>query len=411
MRRKNFIPYLYSILILISVVGLTFINTFVINQYQIRDKFAIRYVAAKQWMGTGASPYAEEVSDLAESILLERQYENINQEDTHLFEPVYFILFYLPLSLLKFSIAKAIWMTLIELALIFLVILSIQITGWRLHWLEKVLLILLVLLSYPAVKGILFGDPLIITVFILIFVVYLIQKGHDTSTGLLLAVFAFSSEIAVIFTLFILAWSLSRGMKAVAFTFLAGLATMVVISLLFFGNWFPVWGKAFINLYPGINWLQTPLMRISNTITGAERQLNLILHIGLILFMLLEWFGAFGKKGRIFVWKISLTLVIIYFLNFWSKPGYLLLTIPGLFFMLRFFSERWKLFGKIFSWILIIGIFVLYWSLFNTRGSWFSVDLSLVLLLLPAIVFIGLQWIRWWALKLPPVSLPEKIKR
>ena len=335
-------------------------------------------------------------------------FEIENQADIHIVEPIYFIFFYLPLSLLEFSLAKAIFMTLIEVAIVFIVFLSIQITGWHLHWIEKLLLIIGGLLSYPAVRAILFGDAIIVSIFLIVLAIYLLQKGHDTSVGLLLAIFAFSSEIGIILTLFLLIWSFSRDMKSVLWTFLAGLASLVVISFLFFGNWIPDWTKSFINLYPGIDWLRTPLMRISAPIVGAERQLNYILHIGLIIYLLLEWFGAFGKRGRIFVWKISLTMVIIYFFNLWSKPEYLFLLLPGLFFMLRFFSERWKLFGKIFSWFLIIGFFGLYWSLFNDRGNWFSVDLSLILLLVPTVVLIGLQWIRWWALKLPSVSFQEK---
>ena len=408
MRRKNILPYLYSVLILVGIIGLTFINTLLVDQFQIRDKFAIRYVAARQWVEKGTSPYAQVVSTLSETTLTELDFEIENQEDIHILEPIYFIFFYLPLSLLEFSLAKAIFMTLIEVAIGFIILMSIKITGWRLHWIEKLLLIIGGLFSYPALRVILFGNPLIVSIFLLVLAIYLIQKGHDTSAGLLLAIFAFSSEIGIILTLFLLIWSFSRDMKSVLWTFLAGLASLVVISFLFFGNWIPDWTKSFINLYPGIDWLRTPLMRISATIAGGERQLNYILHIGLIIYLLLEWFGAFGKRGRIFVWKISLTMVIIYFFNIWSKPEYLFLLLPGLFFMLRFFSERWKIFGKIFSWLLIIGFFGLYWLLFNARGNWFSVDLSMILLLVPTVVFIGLQWIRWWALKLPSVSFPEK---
>ena len=404
MKRRNLTPYFLSLLILLFLVGLTVGNLFLAERFQIRDKFAVRYVAAKLWMGKGISPYSLEVSNTASDILSERNYEIENPEDIAILEPVFFIFLYLPLSLLKFDISRAIWLTLIELSIMGTVFLSIKIAGWKIHVVEMILLILFGILFYPGVKSILFGNPLPISVFLFILAIYLIFIKQETSAGIILALSTFSLEIGFIITLFLLIWCLFQKQYMIVLLLLAGVGTFSLVSWLMFGNWTPEWLSVFIRINPGYSWISTPVMRITSAFTGGRVALNYIVHISLVIYMLLEWFGAFGKKARIILWKAFITLVIVYFVNLWSKPEYLYLLIPGLFFILRFLNERWKFVGKIIGWLIILLILIGYWLIFTQKGNWFSVEPSAILLLLPFIVFIGLQWVRWWALKLPDIQ-------
>lgn len=405
LKRRNLLPYFLSLLILLFLVGLTVGNLYLAERFQIREKYAVRYVAAKLWMGEGISPYASEVSNKASEILAERNYEIENPEDIAILEPVYFILFFIPLSLLKFELSRAIWLTLIEISILATVFLSIKIVGWKVRSAEILLLSLFGILFYPGVKSILFGNPLPISIFLFILAIYLILIKHDTSAGLILALSISSIEIGFIITIFLLIWCLFQKQYLSLLLFLAGFGTLFLISWLLFGNWIPQWFSVFIRINPGYSWISTPLMRITSAFKGGQVVLNYIVHISLVIYMLLEWFGAFGKKQRIFIWKVLLTLAIVYLINLWSKPEYLYLLVPGLFFILRFLNERWRIIGKIIGWLLITLILVGYWLIFKQKGDWFSVEPSAILLLLPFVVLIGLQWVRWWALKLPEIQL------
>jgi hypothetical protein len=409
LKSRNLTPYFLSILILLFLVGLTAGNLYLAERFQVRDKYAVRYVAAKLWMGKGISPYSPEVSYTASEILSERKYEIENPADIAILEPVYFILLYIPLSLLKFDLSRAIWLTLIELSIMATVFLSIKIAGWKVHLAEIILLILFGMLFYPGVKSILFGNPLPISVFLFIMAIYLILIKQETSAGIILVIITSSIEIGIIITIFLLAWCISQKQYLILLIFLGGIVTLFTVSILLFGNWIPEWLSVFLRINPGYSWISTPVMRITSAFKGGRVVLNYIVHISLIIYMLLEWFGAFKKNTRIFIWKTLLTLVIVYLLNLWSKPEYLYLLFPGLFFILRFLSERWKILGKIISWFIILLILVGYWFIFNQKGNWFSVEPSAILLLLPFVILIGLQWVRWWALKLPEIQQENKV--
>ena len=403
MKSKNFIPYILSLLILILLIGLTVGNLYLAERFQIRDKFAVRYAAAKLWMGKGISPYSPEVSNTASEILIERNFEIVNPEDLAILEPVFFVLLYLPFALLKYDLSRAIWLTLIELSIMATMFLSIRIAGWKIRNIEMIILILFGLLFYPGVKSILNGNPLPISIFLFTLAIYFILIKQETSAGIILAFATSSTELGFIITIFLLVWCFSQKQYMSLLTYFAGLATLFVASILLFGNWIPEWLSVFLRIYPGYTWISTPIMRITSAFKGGQVALNYIFHISLFIYMLFEWFGAFGKKARIFVWKVLLTLVIVYLINLWSKPEYLFLLIPGLFFIMRFLNERWRIIGKIVGWLIVLIILAVYWLIFTQKGDWFSVEPSAVLLLLPLIVFIGLQWIRWWALKLPDV--------
>jgi len=403
LKSRNFTPYILSLLIFLFLIGLTAGNFYLAERFQIRDNFAVRYVAAKLWMGKGVSPYSPEVTNTASEILSERDFEIENPEDIAIMEPVFFVLFYIPLSLLQFDLSRAIWLTLIELSIMATIFLSIRIAGWKLHRIEAILLIILGLLFYPGVKGILFGSPLTISIFLFILAIYFILIKQETSAGIILALAISSIEIGFIITIFLLVWCLSHKQYMSLLIFLAGLATLFIASILLFGNWIPEWLSVLLKIFPGYSWISTPVMRVTTAFSGGQVALNYIVHISLIIYMLFEWFGAFGKKTRIFVWKVLLTLVIVYLINLWSKPEYLYLLIPGLFFIIRFLNERWRILGKITGWLLVLLIIVGNWLIFVQKGNWFNVEPSAILLLLPLIVLIGLQWVRWWALKLPDI--------
>ncbi|MCJ7693924.1 MAG: glycosyltransferase 87 family protein [Anaerolineaceae bacterium] len=405
MRKKNLIPILLSLLIISGFILLIIVNITVAREHQIRDQFAIRYVVAKSWIGEGISPYNQSNSTLAETILEERGYEIKNIEDIRFVEPVFYLLFYIPFSFLNFDLSRAIWILVIEASISASILLSLRITGWKVHWIEKILLILFALIWFPGLRSILFGNSIPIYIFLFILVIYLLIERKTTAAGLLLALTVGSLEIGIIISIFLLIWSISHKELSVLWSFLLGLVFLFTISFILFPGWLPEYAKEFIMVYPGFSWISTPLMRISNTFKGAQEPLKFIINIGLVVYMLIEWFGSFRKKGRIFIWKTLLTFVIVYLINFRSSPEYLMLTIPGLFFIFRFLEDRWKILGKIIVWVTIAGITYGYWQDFVNKGGWYFVAPSLILIFVPLLCFFGLQWVRWWALVRPPIEM------
>lgn len=401
MHRKNIVPYLVSLTIALTIIGITVGNYYLANNLQIRDEFAPRWLSARIWIQDGTLPYDDDIVIATNNMLTDRGYSNESLDGLRFTEPAYNLILYLMFGLLEYDIAHAIWLTLIEVAVGASVYFSIKISGWKLHQSEFIILLLLGLLWYPGVKNILVSSSQILFVFMMILAIYLILNEQGTAAGFLMAFVFGTIEVSILVAIFMIVWQLSRRDSSVLWSYVAGLGFLFVISFILFPGWLAEWFRVFLMQFPQLSWFNTPLMRIASALPGAELPLNYGLHIGFAFYLLLEWFGAFGKKGRIIAWKAALTLSVAYLFNFQSQSAYLLLLFPALFMILRFFCERWKIFGRIISWLILISLALGYWIIFKTRGGWYLVEPSMILLSLPLIVLVGLNWIRWWALQRP----------
>jgi hypothetical protein len=109
-----------------------------------------------------------------------------------------------------------------------------------------------------------------------------------------------------------------------------------------------------------------------------------------------------GKSERVFRWNLLATMVIAYLLNIRGSIDSIFLIYPASFLIFRFFSERWGMVGKIISWVIVSAMFVSSWLLFlPVEIISLSIDLPILNYGIPIIIFIGMNWIRWWAVKIP----------
>lgn len=401
MRRRILQPYLLSLLVIVVCVGLVMINLELGRVFPFQDQFASNWIAARDWIDDGTSPYSEVVSSEIKAWLQENGFDTLNPKTLIFSAPAFHLLPYLMFGFLDYSLSRAIWMLIIEIALFVSILICLKISDWKVHPVERGILVLVGLSWYPSVKAILFADPIPIFILCVLLAFWLATKEHGTAAGLLLAFTTMVVEVSILFAIFLIIWRLTRRDNSMLIAYLSGIAFQLVIAWILFPGWFQEWFSIMIQLYPGTSIFSTPLMRFAYLFPGAFGPLITILHLSVLLVLLLEWFGAFGKKGLITVWKGAMTLTLLYLINVQSQPSYLFLLFPGLFLFTRFLSERWKLFGKILSWFLILLLTASIWISFFQKGAWNQVEPSFVLLLMPLVVFLGMHWIRWWALQKP----------
>ena len=106
-------------------------------------------------MRTGASPYGDSTHKATLELLEANGNEPAGSSQGRFYDPAWYVLFYLPISFVPYPIARAIWMTFIELSLVLSVFLSIRIAGLKLTIPESLLMSFLVLVFYPLFKTIL----------------------------------------------------------------------------------------------------------------------------------------------------------------------------------------------------------------------------------------------------------------
>ena len=393
--------YWITLLSIVGVVGLVFLKLNLSEQFAHQDEFAPRWVAAKQWMTEGTSPYDREVFEQTQALWKPYGYTADEVSQGHYLDLVWNLFLFLPFSFLPYLVARAIWMTIISLALFFSIWFGFDLAGVRFHPIEKVLIALPITLSYPSFKLILNASILPLYVFFMIIGTKKALEGRSTAAGIYLLLSFGMFPLSLILAIFFAIWLGSRRDSGFLSIYLVGFAFLLVISLILFPGWIPEWFANLVQVHPDLSWVDTPLMRIADFFPGAYQPLAISLHVLTLFMLLVEWYGLPESGERQIRWKALLTMNLISFLNPASSAVYLLLVWPGLFLFFNFLDEKWKIGGKILSWTIFLILLNRFWTDFQNTQNWSSIESTMVSVLLPIVALIGLEWTRWWAMESP----------
>ena len=399
--------YWISLLAIAGVVGLVFLNLNLSEQFVHQDEFAPRWVAAKQWMTEGTSPYDREVFEQTQALWETYGYTEDDFSQGHYLDLVWNLILFLPFSFLPYLVARAIWMTITTLALFFSVWFGFDLAGVRFHPIEKVLIALLITLSYPCFKLILNASVLPLYVFFMILGTKKALEWRSTAAGIYFLISFGMFPLSLILAIFFVIWLGSQRDSGFLSIYLSGLAFLLVTSLILFPGWIPEWFANFVQVHPDLSWVDTPLMRMAAFFPGAYQPLAISLHVLTLFILLVEWYSLPESGERQIRWKALLTLNLISFLNPTSSAVYLLLVWPGLFLFFEFLDEKWKIGGKIVSWTVFLILLNRFWTDFQNTQNWSSTESTVVSVLLPIVALIGLEWTRWWAMESPKPLIEE----
>lgn len=397
------------VLVLIVLTGLTILNLNLQKTYIGPDDFAPRWTAARIWMQQGLLPYDEKVLAETRTIQQDHGFRADEFGEGRFVEPAFYVYFYLPFALLEFPLARAIWMTLTAVAYLASAVLALNLASARFKFLEAAAIVLLSLLIYPSWKLVLQASIVPVYICLLLLAAHLAFNGNSSGAAILLFICTGILPISIVVAIFLGIWRAQHRDTAFIGLYLAGNLFLVLSALILFPGWIGAWFANFIRLYPNLEWINTPLMRAAQVFPNGGRIIALILHGLLLLMVLVEWYGAFSRERRLVQWKLLLTLNVFYFFNLTSHGAYLLLTLPGLYMILRFFSEKWHLTGKIISWTIYLGLILAYWRRSTGLALSSGYEPSLIILLIPFITFLGLQWFRHWATVSPVARVDRNL--
>lgn len=403
-RRSTLSQYLVIAIILLFIISLGFLSTKVMTLVPFTDEFVIPWAAGRAWLLEGKNPYDLIPRPSIESNISNSGYLANIPDTTGLSIPLINLVFYLPFSVLPYEISRIIWTTLITICVVIIIYLALLISKWKTHLIEKLIVILLFSFWLPGASTIISGQlsPLIISLIML--GIYFIMGEQDNAAGFILSLSIGSLPLSIIIMISLLIWSISHRRWSILVSYFAGAAFQIIISLLLLPSWPMDWLQTILKTIENGNWLQTPLMELSSRLPGIETFLLVFLH-SIILIYLLVLFVTIRKKNKLmFIWKLSMILVLSVFLSLQMRLSGLFYVLPGAFLVFQFWSERWKWKGKIASWVCMLLVVVGSWLVLNPDIHFIDRITEPALFLgFPTFVFIGLIGIRWWALEIPRI--------
>jgi hypothetical protein len=396
--------YLFVGLILLGILGFGLLISITMQKVSFDDYFILPWSAGRTWLLEASDPYGS-ISQNTQEVIRSAEYFAKQPSQEILLLPLFNLLLYLPFSLIPYGISRILWVTLLSIFSGGCVFLILRLSEWKLSLFERILAIIFGVFWYPGAYTILSGQLSPIILFIFLFAIVLLQNDQDTTAGLLLSLTFGSLPMAVIFTIGMLIWTISRRRWFVIIAYFSGVAFQIVISILLMPNWIMSWFNNIFSIYETIGWINTPLVSFAGLLPGISNFLVIFLHIIVGILLLFEIIMISRASGRVFIWRMFILLIISYFFHIQFSMAHLVLIIPGLFFVFRFMSERWGGWGRIFSWILLCILFVGSWFLFLPENRFTDSNLNPVLSIgLPVIVLMGLFYSRWWVHRIPKLD-------
>lgn len=407
---KSITTIFLVILVLAILGGLGWANSLYASRHPGEKDFFVPWLAARTFLQYGDSPYSEPTTQRLQVVYYGRLAVE-GQDPLRLSIPFPVELFYFPFALVPdYALARGLWMTCLEIALVTLAFLSLRLTGWKpSRTLLPVFLIFSVLWVYGFLP--LAGSHAVIFVALATAGLLLaLLDGRDELAGALMVFPFFMPEIAGPLVIFLIWWAIFNRRGRILSGFLMTLASLVAVSFFILLDWFMPFLRGWVshmNYQPGFtfgslftSWWPALGPRLGWALTGF-----------MLVVLFFEWRNVRRKDFRHFLWTAGLTLAGTPLIGLPVIPqDYVLLFFPLVLFI-SILAERWS---RPARWgvagLVLLAIFFGFWSVIvGLIISEASTALTSVLVLtFPILLVIGLYWMRWWAVR-PPRTWSDRL--
>ncbi|GAB4498872.1 MAG: hypothetical protein OHK0052_12890 [Anaerolineales bacterium] len=402
----GWLTLLSVVLGLAVLIGLTSVNLNFTRQNPGGNDFLVQWVGTRALLIDGLSPYDPQVSLRIQQMVYSRPAQTGENEMVYVY-PLYSQIFFVPFALFAdYALARALWMTTLQVLFVTVGLLSLRLTRWQpAPWLLGVYLLFTVL-WYHGVRTIINGNEVGLTAFFVVAALLATRANLDELAGILAAFSTIKPQIVVLWIPLLLLWAFSwRRWRLIAW-FFGSMALLIGLGILFVPDW--LWQNLReILRYPGYNPPGSPQAVFALYLPGAGRQLGLGLSIFLGLVMLSEWVLAWRKEFNAFLWTSCLTLLITQWSGIQTDPGnFIVLFLP----LVLVWAMLEKRYGAPARWVnlaLILLLLIGLWWIFIATIEYGDqpVQSPLMFFPLPLFLFIGLYWVRWWAVRSDPPTL------
>jgi hypothetical protein len=403
--------FLITIILLIGVLaGITWVNYRFSVQNPGGNDFLARWVGANKWLLEGLSPYDDRVSLETQELIYGHPADPEAGEDkNHFIYPMYSMVFFGPFGLLDYTIARAIWMTILEVAAVALVWISLRVANWRTSFWMTAFLVLFSLIWYHGARTIILGQFAVINAFMIALAIYLIRNEQDFSAGVLLALSTIKPQMVYLLVPFVFIWAYSVRRFRILSGFLVTFAILMVVTLALVPNW-PMAMIAQMLDYPTYTTTISPLAVIAGRSPGIQPLFGQVLHAIAYIYVLAQWLFSYGKDERWFEWTALMTLVITHLVAYRTATTNYLVLLPALFLVFRVTEQRWQGVGRVMTLAVLLALGAGLWGLFIVTVTG-NIEGPIMYLPVPFLCLFGLWWVRWWALRPPRLMLEEFSRR
>ena len=402
--------YLSAILIIGVLVLITWANYDFVQQNPGGNDFLVHWVGTRAIFVDGLSPYSDTVAERIQTLAYGRP-ALPGEHELRVAYPMYSALVFLPFALISdYELARALWMTTLEAALIGLAFLSFKLTRWKMSiWLLPFFLIFSIF-WYHSLRPLINGNAVILVALALVAAFAALRTGRDELAGVLLAFSTIKPHLVILPIIFILIWTISFGRWRTLGWMLISLVLLSISAALFVPDW-PLQNLREILAYSSYNPPGTPGAAFETWLPATGARLGWALSALMGLILVVEWVFVRRKEFRWFLWTGCLTLIISQWIGIQTDPGNFILLFFPLVLVFSMWVERWGRAGSVLTSISMFLLFIVPWGIFLQTVMYGDQPLQhpVMFFPLPLFLLITLYWVRWWAIK-PRRLLVEELR-
>lgn len=395
---------------LLCLVGMTMANYRYAIQNPGGTDFMIRWLGTRLLLTNGTNPYgAEATADIQR--MFYGHLAGSNEDQLLFVYPLYSIGIFAPFALIPdYHLARAAWMTGLQLSIIFTVGISLSLSRWILRMAPLALLLAFSLTWYYGLRSIINGNIAVLVGLFMAIAFLTIRQGRDTIAGIMLALSTVKPPVVVLVLIFIMLWAVSARRWRLIISFIGAMILLTAGTMLLVSNWIQL-NLTQVLAYPGYAPPGTPRAIFAEWLPGAGNLSGWVLTSLLAVLLLWEWYQAWDRPFEHFFWTACLTLVVTNLIGVQTATENYMAMYPALILIFASWDQEWGKFGRglvvLSCLLLLFGVWWLF--LFTVQMGEQPIQSPIMFFPLPVFLLIGLYWIRWWVLR-PERPLLEQLR-
>lgn len=382
--------------VIIMLVALTITNFRFAEELPGGNDFLARWMGARYWVQEGISPYDPQVSLESQQLVYGRAADVEAGEDiSHFVYPFPAMVFFAPFGALPYTVARAIWMTVLEISLPILILVGIAIADWKPHRAVLVSLLFFSVLWYHGMRAVIVGQFAVIEALLMAGSLLAIKRGSDPMAGILLGLSIAKPQMAVLLIPFVFLWAGWARRWSILVWGIGTIGVLLLISLLLLPDWPIMWMRQLLE-YPTYTDLGPPVEILADAFPSVSRVIAVVLGGALLLYLFWEWAKAAGKSDRWFQWTAALTIVVTNLVALRTATTNYVVLLPALCLIFSVLVERWGARGNVVVLFAMVALLFGLWALFLATVDG-NTESPIMYLPIPILTLLGLWWARWWA--------------
>ncbi len=323
-----------------------------------------------RWLGTrlllqqGQNPYSDETSEAIQRFIYGRP-AGAGEDQVLFVYPLYSIVLFAPLAMIDdYVLARALWMTASEIALLLMALISFRLVGWRPSLPTLALTLLFALTWYHGARPLINGNPSILMALFVSTALLAIKTRRDVLAGLLLALATIKPQAVVLVLPLVLFWAIGRRRFALLASTLISLAALILLATLIEPAW--LWQNLEqVTAYPEYTLAGTPGAIFELWWPAAGRWPGILLTVVIIAALVWLWLAAWRSPFAVLLPVVYFTLAATNLIGVTTAVSNYVALFPGLILLLsRLRLEK----GSLPEWpallilaLLLIGLWMLFW--------------------------------------------------